>query len=169
VFRNLGVKVKREITEALKNSQADPTSQISFPAALILLKIPSDDIGALEWPLGEDSKNRRNAQKAIKGKPALSQTLIRHPNCPPTEANMFKDRIVPRGIAVLRSPIAKPSCRPLNHWARAWGVITNRVTPPMPERIRPAAKDDIASPEANTTAPAMMDIREINPMPFCPY
>jgi len=31
VFRNLGVKVKSEITEALKNSQADPTSQISFP------------------------------------------------------------------------------------------------------------------------------------------
>jgi len=119
VLRNLGVNVKREITEALKNSQANPTSQISVPAALTLSKIPSDDTGILEWSLGEDLKNKRNAQKAMKGKTALSHTLMRQPNSPPTKENTFKERIVPRGIEVLRSPIAKPSCRPLNHWARA--------------------------------------------------
>jgi len=64
-------------------------------------------------------KEQKKCPEGNEGKNGAQPDAAAPTEFSPTDENTFKDRIVPRGIAVLKSPIARPSCRPLNHWARA--------------------------------------------------
>ena len=114
-FKKSGVKVNREMTAALNSIQAIPTIQIDVPASLILRKKPTDCGDVFCFTCGAGVKNKVNNTSATTGSPVLSQTLARQPSLSPSRDKKFNERMVPRGIPVLNTPIAMPNSRPANH------------------------------------------------------
>ncbi len=104
-------KVKKEMNAALNHIQAKPTSHIGFPVldtSKITLILGSLDLGA--GSLKSSKKIRRAAThtKAVKNKGT------RHPRLAPIMLKTLKLVIVPKGMAVLNTPIPSPNSLCIN-------------------------------------------------------
>ncbi|MEM3571444.1 MAG: hypothetical protein QW589_05895, partial [Candidatus Bathyarchaeia archaeon] len=69
-------------------------------------------------------KRSRNSRKAPNDETVVKNIDARHPKVAPTKPRTLKLVIVPKGMAVLNTPIAIPSSLCINHLESSWGRTT---------------------------------------------